>query len=105
MPIITTKILGVNEADPKPATGFNYAGEPMKPGDFYNGRPEHQGPSATRVERAQESRRTHKARKAGSMSLERRKAFGDRMRAYWAQRKTASHEATQSKSDRDANAN
>ena len=41
MPIITSKILGINEADPKPATCINYAGQPMRPGDAYNGRPEH----------------------------------------------------------------
>lgn len=35
---------GKNKADPKPVNGFNYAGQPMKEGDFYNGRPEHMAP-------------------------------------------------------------
>jgi hypothetical protein len=87
MPIITTKILGKEDADPRPVTGVNYAGEPMKPGDYYNGRPEHQGPHTTRVERAQEPRSARKHRRKSVMSPERRKAFGDRMRAYWAKRK------------------
>jgi hypothetical protein len=44
MPILTTKLLGnTNDADPKPVTGFDYAGQPMKPGGHYNGRPEHMG--------------------------------------------------------------
>ncbi len=97
MAVITTKILGNNEADPKPATAFDYAGQPIKPGGYYNGRPEHSAPRVASIAHARKYKRT--------MSAERRKAFGERMRAYWAQRKTASHEATQSKSDRDANAN
>jgi hypothetical protein len=85
MPIVTTKSLGIgaSEADPKPATAFDYAGQPIKPGGFYNGRPEHQGPNATHVERAAKAR-TPRSR---AMTAERRKAFGDRMRAYWAARK------------------
>ena len=48
MPIITTKVLGISasEADPKPTTGFDYAGQPMKPGAPYNGRPEHMAQNA-----------------------------------------------------------
>ena len=53
MGLITTQILGFGqakpdkkqEADPKPVSGFDYAGQPMKPGAFYNGRPEHMGPA------------------------------------------------------------
>lgn len=52
MGLITTQVLGFGQpkpdpqqkADPKPVRGFNYAGEPMKEGDFYNGRPENMKP-------------------------------------------------------------
>lgn len=53
MGLITTQHAGFGQnkpdpkqkADPKPVRGFNYAGEPMKDGQFYNGRPEHMGPA------------------------------------------------------------
>jgi hypothetical protein len=85
MPIITTKSVGIGtESDPKPVRGIDYAGQPIPPSGFYNGRPEHQGPNAARIEaRATEARKVRKT----AMSAERRKAFGDRMRAYWAARK------------------
>lgn len=31
-------------ANPKPVTGFDYAGQPMRGNAFYNGRPEHMDP-------------------------------------------------------------
>jgi hypothetical protein len=84
MPIITTKILGENVADPKPATCINYAGQPMKPGDAYNGRPEHMDKAA--IVREDRIARLRNAKRS-PMSAERRAAFGKRMRAYWAARK------------------
>jgi hypothetical protein len=53
MGLITTQNAGFGSptpkpnqpADPKPVTGFNYAGQPMRPGDSYNGRPEHMAPT------------------------------------------------------------
>jgi hypothetical protein len=57
MPTITTKLLGnTNDADPKPVTGFDYAGQPMKPGGHYNGRPEHMGASNTQNNKASNKR-------------------------------------------------
>jgi K+-transporting ATPase c subunit len=45
--MITTKVLGLNEANPKPVRGVNYAGQPMSDDEYYNGRPEHMGPNTT----------------------------------------------------------
>ena len=84
MPIITTKILGENDSDPKPVRGIDYAGQPIPPGGAYNGRPEHMDKAA--IVREDRIARLRNA-KRGPMSAERRKAFGDRMRAYWAARK------------------
>ena len=82
MAIVTTKSLGIgSENDPKPVRGIDYAGQPMKPGDSYNGRPEHCASHTPNVSVKRVAKRTV------SMSAERRKAFGDRMRAYWAARK------------------
>ena len=52
MGLITTQSVGFgnpqrkdpNQPDPKPVLGVDYAGRPMKAGDFYNGRPEHMAP-------------------------------------------------------------
>jgi hypothetical protein len=86
MPVITTKIMGDNEADPKPVRGVNYAGLPMKPGDFYNGRPEHQAPNVLGTEPTHSVKRKRSAYDKRK-SPEFKKQFSDRMRAYWAQRK------------------
>ena len=53
MGLITTQNAGFGSpkpdpqqaADPKPVTGFNYAGQLMRPGEPYNGRPEHMDPT------------------------------------------------------------
>jgi K+-transporting ATPase c subunit len=45
--MITTKVLGLTEANPKPVRGVNYAGQPMSDDEYYNGRPEHMGPNTT----------------------------------------------------------
>jgi hypothetical protein len=58
MGLITTQVLGFGDpkppvdpkenaakkADPKPVRGINYAGLPMRDGDYYDGRPEHMRP-------------------------------------------------------------
>jgi hypothetical protein len=46
--MLSTKSVGLDPetANPKPVTGFDYAGQPMKPNSFYNGRPEHMDPDA-----------------------------------------------------------
>jgi K+-transporting ATPase c subunit len=46
--MITTKVLGLNEANPKPVRGVNYAGQPMSDDEYYNGRPEHQAPNESK---------------------------------------------------------
>src|ERR1041385_6615365 len=58
MGLINTQVLGFGEpkpkteqkADPKPVRGFNYAGQPMNDGEFYNGRPEHMKPAVRMME-------------------------------------------------------
>src|SRR5215831_11936580 len=60
MGLITTQSIGFGDpkpqpnqkADPKPVTGFDYAGQPIKPGGYYNGRPEHQSPDTAHPEDA-----------------------------------------------------
>ena len=81
MPVITTKNLGLDPAtaNPKPVTGFNYAGQPMKPGEHYNGRPEHMGKPAEASPGA--SQRTIQSH--SQWTPERRAAFGQKMRNYW----------------------
>jgi hypothetical protein len=69
MPIITTKALGLEpEADPKPVTAFDYAGQPIPPGGHYNGRPEHMG-------------------NAPESPPARRRGNREALAAYWAKRK------------------
>lgn len=98
MPTITS----ASTANPKPVTGFDYAGQPMKAGGFYNGRPEHCAPTDETAQNASQTSvkasPTRRKRRRGIMSPERRKAFGDRMRAYWAQRKAGKATAMDSKS-------
>jgi hypothetical protein len=74
MPTITTKLLGnTNDADPKPVTGFDYAGQPMKPGAHYNGRPEHMGSNT------QSNKTSNKPKRTGKWAT--REVFLARMRA------------------------
>jgi hypothetical protein len=90
--MLTTKSVGITPetANPKPVTGFDYAGQPMKPNDFYNGRPEHQNPAAVQVH-VQEQQppvvRIKRKRKRSAWTAEKRAAFAERMRNYWQQRK------------------
>lgn len=68
MGLITTQHAGFGQqkpdpkqkADPKPVTGFDYAGQPMKPGTFYNGRPEHMAKGVRMTEVVQKN---HPSRK------------------------------------------
>jgi hypothetical protein len=81
MAIITTKSAGIGEqSDPKPVRGIDYAGQPIPPGGYYNGRPEHSAPYIRK-------HKEHKPHSKRGWTAEKRKAFGNRMRAYWAQRK------------------
>jgi hypothetical protein len=90
--MLTTKSVGITSetANPKPVTGFDYAGQPMKPNDFYNGRPEHQDPSSS-TSTVQEEKplvvRIKRKRKRSGWTAEKRAAFAERMRNYWQQRK------------------
>ncbi len=93
MPVITTNIIGKSEANPKPVTGVNYAGEPMKPGDYYNGRSEHCAPDVANTQPARTPTRRAK-RKGSAWTAEKRAAFAERMRNYWQQRKASSQPAT-----------
>jgi hypothetical protein len=91
--MITTKTAGLDPeiANPKPVTGFDYAGQPMKQGSFYNGRPEHQDPAVQVHVQVQGQaaplihRKRH--RKHSAWTAEKRAAFAERMRNYWLQRK------------------
>lgn len=89
--MLTTKSAGITSetANPKPVTGFDYAGQPMKPNDFYNGRPEHQDPStSTAAAEKQPVVRIKRKRKRSAWTAEKRAAFAERMRNYWIQRKS-----------------
>jgi hypothetical protein len=93
--MITTKSVGITAetANPKPVTGFDYAGQPMRPGSFYNGRPEHCDPAVSTstvqpVAAAVDTPGTRRKRnRRSTWSAEARAAFSQRMRNYWAQRK------------------
>jgi hypothetical protein len=102
MPILTTKLLGLDEkdkADPRPVTGINYAGQPMKPGEFYNGRPEHMDPEQRDAvveifdHGHEQPVRRRKPKRKSHWTPEKRAAFAQRMRNvaqnYWSQRKAA----------------
>jgi hypothetical protein len=90
--MLTTKSVGITSetANPKPVTGFDYAGQPMKPGSHYNGRPEHCDPAAstsTSTVAAGDAPKTRMKRKRRSAwTKEARAAFSQRMREYWAKR-------------------
>lgn len=95
MAMLTTKSAGITSetANPKPVTGFDYAGQPMKPNSFYNGRPEHCAPAAsdtpqTRIPAAVQVQYKRK-RKPSAWTAEKRAAFAERMRQYWRERKAA----------------
>ncbi len=63
MGLITTQSVGFGDpkpnpnqkADPKPVTGFDYAGQPIRDGAFYNGRPEHMKPRDRMVHHVQKN--------------------------------------------------
>lgn len=85
MPILTTKVLGLDEkekADPHPVTGINYAGEPMKPGAFYNGRPEHMDPKAQSTT-ASPTKPSPKGKQRSPQQLQRLRDHAAMMRAKW----------------------
>ncbi len=90
--MLTTKSVGLTSetANPKPVTGVNYAGEPMKPGDYYNGRLEHCAPDVANTHQTRVSATpTRRAKRKGSAwTAEKRAAFAERMRAYWQQRRS-----------------
>jgi hypothetical protein len=93
--MITTKSVGITAetANPKPVTGFDYAGQPMKPDSFYNGRPEHQDPDAqvqVHVQAVDAPKARIKRKRKSTWSAEARAAFSQRMRNYWAMRKASS---------------
>jgi hypothetical protein len=93
--MITTKSVGLIDpetANPKPVTGFDYAGQPMRPNSFYNGRPEHQDPAANTVQVQQQKQpvvRIKRKRRPSAWTAEKRAAFAERMRNYWQQRKAS----------------
>lgn len=93
MGLITTQHAGFGQnkpdpkqaANPKPVRGFNYAGEPMKPGDFYNGRPEHQRPDGYNI-----PVRTPKSERPPeyiAMMRERARKSVAGTKAYWARKR------------------
>jgi hypothetical protein len=81
MAIITTKSL----ADPKPAIQFNYAGQPMREGDAYNGRSEN---ASVTPPVAPQPKRKSKG-KVSAWTAEKRAAYSSRMRDWHAKRKAA----------------
>jgi hypothetical protein len=87
--MLTTKSVGLDSetANPKPVTGFDYAGQPMKPNSFYNGRPEHMAPAQAQKPAVV---RVKRQRKPSAWTAEKRAAFAERMRNYWIQRKAGS---------------
>jgi len=124
MGIITTQILGFGQskpdpktsADPKPVRGFDYAGQPMKEGTYYNGRPEHMAPEAETMQKLtpQESaclperRQMARARAIAqharerahpSRTLEAREKTSVRMKAWWAKRRAAQGHETEKAGD------
>jgi hypothetical protein len=91
--MLTTKSVGLDSetANPKPVTGFDYAGQPMKPDSFYNGRPEHMDPDASTVPVWAEKSsvvRVKRKRRPSAWTAEKRAAFAERMRNVWIQRKS-----------------
>ena len=108
MGIITTQILGFGQpkpsakqqADPKPVRGFNYAGQPMADGEYYNGRPEHMAPEKVeepkplfggpaRYKYARAKRRTPEAREKQSA----------KMVAWWAKKRAKETKAEPESTD------
>ena len=103
--MLTTKSVGLYDPDeqakanPKPVHDVNYAGQPMKPGDFYNGRPEHQNPAKLfktpfpMPQRESKVSHTHSEKLRKAWTPEKRKAYAARMKQWWAARKANAAQA------------
>ena len=88
--MLTTKdVIQSETADPKPVSGVDYAGQPIPPNGFYNGRPEFMQPvpdAGKRPSVPKDESRTHRKPKR-VISPERRAALAQRMRLYWQRRR------------------
>ena len=103
--MITTQ----QQADPKPVTGFDYAGQPMRTADaHYNGRPEHQATADLQQsnqaihpdqaihalsDRASQSVRLSPSRNK-RWTAEKRAVFAQQMRQIWIRRKANQQQST-----------
>ena len=90
MPILTTKILGINDANPKPSRGLNLHGHPMKDGENYWGEQTSPDAPATRsdaptarFDAVPVSPQPRRRKRRYAWTAERRRAMSAKVKAYW----------------------